>query len=150
MNRRRTYKNTLAKYVIERLAKLVGVTLLSVVVMASASANDSDEALRLEQEYGVALERAMGGNLSISEHLSSEFPVSSIAAPNYPSAMPQLHAQSGSSKNIRSRSEVVSEVKRKYNAEVLKIKLNSQGSAYKVRILMSNGRVKEVTVSAKR
>ncbi len=51
---------------------------------------------------------------------------------------------------LRSRSEVVRQVKRDYNAEVLKISLNSSGSAYRVRILMPNGRVKEITVSARR
>ena len=51
---------------------------------------------------------------------------------------------------LRSRSEVVREIKRQYNAEVLKIKLNQQGSAYTVRILMPNGRVRQITVSARR
>ncbi len=58
-------------------------------------------------------------------------------------------AQSDNSQ-LRSRSEVVREVKRQYNAEVLKIRLNQQRTAYKVRILMPSGRVREVSVSARR
>lgn len=53
-------------------------------------------------------------------------------------------------KSQRSQSEVVRQVKRQYNAEVLKISMNQNGSAYRVRILMPNGRVREVTVSAYR
>ena len=51
---------------------------------------------------------------------------------------------------LRSRSEVVREVKRRYNAEVLKIQLNSSKTAYRVRILMPNGRVREVSVNARK
>lgn len=50
--------------------------------------------------------------------------------------------------NLRSKSDVVREVKQRYNAQVLKIKLNQNGSAYRVRILLPSGRVKEVSVSA--
>lgn len=55
-----------------------------------------------------------------------------------------------SSKNLRSKSEVVREVKQRYNAEVLKISLNSKGTAYIVRVLMPDGRVRQITVSATR
>lgn len=65
---------------------------------------------------------------------------------------PSLAQNNGRSsrQNIRSRSEVMKEVKRRYNAQVLKIVLNDNASAYRVRILMPNGRVKEVSVSATR
>jgi len=58
------------------------------------------------------------------------------------------YAQAKSGNSVRSRSDVVNEVKRQYNAKVLKITLNSKGTAYKVRILMPNGRVRDITVSA--
>lgn len=58
-------------------------------------------------------------------------------------------AQSGS---IKSRSEVVSEVKRSYGSdvEVLKVSLSGDKSRYQVRILMPDGKVKSVSVSAKK
>ncbi len=52
--------------------------------------------------------------------------------------------------NIRSRSDVISEVKQRYNAEVLRIKLNEKRMVYEVRVLMPNGKVKNITVSARR
>ncbi len=60
-----------------------------------------------------------------------------------------LVAKNGQSQ-VRSRSEVVREVKRRYNAEVLKVTLNKSRTAYKVRILMPNGRVREISVSARK
>ncbi|MCH2191616.1 MAG: hypothetical protein MK188_11890 [Gammaproteobacteria bacterium] len=51
---------------------------------------------------------------------------------------------------LRSKSEVVREVKQRYNAEVLKISLNKQRATYQVRILLPNGRVKQISVNAKR
>ena len=59
-------------------------------------------------------------------------------------------SQSESAPRIRSQSEVVREVKQRYDAQVLKITLNAQRSAYRVRILLPNGRVREVSVSARR
>lgn len=66
---------------------------------------------------------------------------------------PLRHAQSqraSENKNFRSRSEVVQEVKRRYNARVLKISLNQNRSVYSVRILMPNGKVRNLKVSALR
>ena len=51
---------------------------------------------------------------------------------------------------VRSQSDVISEVKRRYNAEVLRIKLNEKRMVYEVRVLMPNGKVKNITVSARR
>ncbi len=65
----------------------------------------------------------------------------------------QTYAQNRTNKpkrEIRSKSEVVREIKQRYNANVLKISLNSKGTAYNVRVLMPNGRVRQITVSALR
>lgn len=51
---------------------------------------------------------------------------------------------------LRSRSEVVEEVKRRYNARVLRISLNRQQEIYDVRVLMPNGKVKNIKMSATR
>lgn len=58
--------------------------------------------------------------------------------------------QRNSDYRLRSKSEVVREVKQRYNAEVLKISLNQQRATYQVRILLPNGRVKQISVSARR
>lgn len=49
---------------------------------------------------------------------------------------------------IRSRSDVVNEVKQRYNAKVLKVSLNEKAGVYKVRMLMPNGKVRSIQVSA--
>lgn len=54
------------------------------------------------------------------------------------------------SSNLRSKSEVVREVKRRYDATVLKISLNRAKSVYRVRILLPSGKVRNITVNAKR
>ena len=52
---------------------------------------------------------------------------------------------------VRSRSDVVSEVKRKYpNSEILKVKLDERSMVYRVRILTRKGRVSVISVSAKK
>ena len=78
------------------------------------------------------------------------YPMSSLSSHNNPYSVQRDYAQNDSRKEVRSRSDVVREVKRRYDAQVLKITLNQQRSAYRVRILMPNGRVREVTVSARR
>ena len=50
---------------------------------------------------------------------------------------------------VRSRSDVMSEVKSKYNAKVLKISLNEKAGVYNVRMLMPNGKVRSIQVSAR-
>lgn len=52
--------------------------------------------------------------------------------------------------NFRSKGEVVKEVKRRYNAKVLKISLNEQRAVYNVRMLMPSGKVRNIQVSARR
>ena len=53
-------------------------------------------------------------------------------------------------RNFRSKREVINEVKRRYDATVLKINLNDKRAVYNVRILMPNGKVKSIQVSAVR
>jgi len=50
---------------------------------------------------------------------------------------------------LRSRSDVVREIKNKYDAEVLKISLNEKRTMYRVRVLMPSGRVRVITVNAR-
>ncbi len=80
--------------------------------------------------------------------------INGFSSSNKPNvASPRVLAQqrnSSDSSGLRSKSEVVREVKRKYDAEVLKISLNSSGNLYRVRILMPNGRIRDVSVSARR
>lgn len=52
--------------------------------------------------------------------------------------------------NYRSKSDVMREVKRRYDARVLKITLNKKRHAYRVRLLMPNGKVRNISVSAHR
>jgi len=59
----------------------------------------------------------------------------------------KTYAQSG---NVRSESDVIREVKKRYNAEVLRINYNAKAKAYKVRVLMPNGKVRNLTISARR
>lgn len=50
----------------------------------------------------------------------------------------------------KSRGEVMSEIKRRYEAKILKIRLDQAREVYVVRLLMRNGKVKTVKVSARR
>jgi uncharacterized membrane protein YkoI len=61
-----------------------------------------------------------------------------------------LEYSQNDSANLRSRSEVVQEVKRRYNAEVLKISLDKSQQVYRVRVLMPGGKVRNLQVSARR
>lgn len=59
--------------------------------------------------------------------------------------------QYSQSRDLRSRSEVIREVKRRHpNAEILRIKLDERAMVYRVRVYLSDGVVKVVTVSARR
>jgi uncharacterized membrane protein YkoI len=51
---------------------------------------------------------------------------------------------------LRSRSEVVREIKKRYNAKVLKISLHKHQSIYRVRILLPNGKIRDIQVNARR
>lgn len=56
--------------------------------------------------------------------------------------------QTSQSRGLKSRSEVVSEVKQRYGGEVLKVVLDEKKAVYRVRILMPDGRVRVVSVNA--
>jgi len=51
---------------------------------------------------------------------------------------------------LRSRSDVIQEVKRRYNAEILKVSLDERKQMYRVRVLMPNGKVRNLQISARR
>ncbi len=51
---------------------------------------------------------------------------------------------------LRSRSDVMQEVKRTYKAEILKISLDESKQVYRVRVLMPNGKVRNLEISAQR
>jgi len=55
-----------------------------------------------------------------------------------------------SDKQFRSKGDVMQEVKRRYDGKVLKISLNKQRAIYNVRILLPSGKVRNITVSARR
>lgn len=59
--------------------------------------------------------------------------------------------QYSQSAKVRSRSDVIREVKRRHpDAEILRIKLDESAMVYRVRVYLSGGVVKVVTVSARR
>ena len=62
---------------------------------------------------------------------------------------PLMHSQNRQSE-FRNRSEVMQEVKRRYDAKVLKISLNKQREVYNVRVLMPSGKVRNIQISARR
>ena len=62
---------------------------------------------------------------------------------------PLRWVQSGQNK-FRSKGDVVQEVKRRYDARVLKISLNERREVYNVRILLPGGKVRNIQVSALR
>ncbi len=95
-------------------------------------------------------------------------PIAVVSSAPSPLLLPEIqHAQSGQyngqyrhsqyqnrseqKRAIRSRSEVIQEVKRRHRgAEVLKIALNRSGTQYNVRVLMPSGKVRSLQVSALR
>ena len=62
-----------------------------------------------------------------------------------------LHAQSNrNGSSLRSKSEVMQEVKSRYNGKVVKISLNERTATYNVRVLLPSGKVKNLSVNARR
>ena len=51
---------------------------------------------------------------------------------------------------LRSRNDVIREIKSRYNAEVLKISLSQNALFYNVRVLMPSGKVRNIQVNAER
>lgn len=96
------------------------LSLLAQSAMVSAKINVND---RFRSEY--------------NSHNSSQY--NSVIKPVH------LHAQNSA---IKSKREVMSKVSKQYDAQVLKIQLNSEGTSYSVRILLPSGKVKTVTVNA--
>lgn len=61
----------------------------------------------------------------------------------------QLSQNEGS--KLRSRSDVIEEVKERYSrCEILKISLDERKQMYRVRVLMPNGKVRNLKISARR
>ncbi len=52
--------------------------------------------------------------------------------------------------DLKSRSDVIREVKKRYDAEVLRISFDEARKVYRVRVLMPNGKVRNLTISARR
>jgi hypothetical protein len=51
---------------------------------------------------------------------------------------------------FRSKADVIRDVKKRYDARVLKISLNEKRGIYRVRILMPSGKIRNITMSARR
>lgn len=101
----------------------------------------------------LALALALSANASALGHFSEYSAVESselIIQGSEPSAHMPLNIRLSQSNNVRSRSDVMREVKQRYNAEVLRIELDEKRMVYRVRVLMPNGKVKNITVSARR
>lgn len=52
--------------------------------------------------------------------------------------------------NFRSKADVIKEVKSRYQAKVLKVTLNERRATYTVRVLLPNGKIKTLRISALR
>ena len=64
---------------------------------------------------------------------------------------PLRHSQAQSnSSSFRSKSDVMREVKSRYNGQVVKISLNERSATYHVRVLLPNGKVKNLSINARK
>jgi uncharacterized membrane protein YkoI len=70
--------------------------------------------------------------------------------PSLESVIRPLRWVKNDDRNFRSKAEVMSEVKNRYKAKVLRISLNEKSGVYNVRILLLSGKVKNVQLSAAR
>ncbi|MFT4630507.1 MAG: putative membrane protein YkoI [Arenicella sp.] len=70
--------------------------------------------------------------------------------PNLESVIRPLRWVKNDNRKFRSKAEVMSEVKNRYKAKVLRISLNEKSGVYNVRILLPSGKVKNVQLSARR
>ncbi|MEM7361143.1 MAG: hypothetical protein AAF431_18795 [Pseudomonadota bacterium] len=130
---------------------LAGLLLPACVWVGAAFAFDSDSYNREE----------LPGWAEVSEH-GQAYPQGEHWEPDYDpygdegvrqdlrSIEPEYHWVQNNRGNFRSKAEVVREVKRRYNAKVLKISLNEQRAVYNVRMLMPSGKVRNIQVSARR
>lgn len=74
----------------------------------------------------------------------------SYRSPLLPLRYAQSRNSNGSNTALRSKSEVMEEVKRRYGGQVLRISLNQQSASYSVRVLLPDGKVRNLQVSARR
>lgn len=65
------------------------------------------------------------------------------------SYLSQRYSQN-SQDQLRSRAEIVGEVKQRYNGKVLKVTLNQQKTMYRVRVYMPNGKVRNLQINARK
>ena len=91
-----------------------------------------------------AYERPMQGVPSVVTQMIPSEPMNRL--PSYAQGGARQLSQA---QDFKSRREVIDEVERDYNAKVLKISLNERAGVYEVRILQENGRVRDITVSAR-
>ncbi|MBX2847627.1 MAG: hypothetical protein KTR16_04855 [Acidiferrobacterales bacterium] len=110
----------------------VGAFFVSCKVLAVNVSSSSPDGYSLEQ--------------GLSNHLQNPSNHSSVLIP-----IRQAQAQSQrNSSALKSKNEVMQEVKSRYNGRVVKISLNERSQTYSVRVLLPNGKVKNLSVSAKR
>lgn len=70
--------------------------------------------------------------------------------PSLESVVRPLRWVKNDNRKFRSKSEVMSEVKDRYKAKVLRISLNERRGVYNIRILLPSGKVRSVQLSAYR
>ena len=70
--------------------------------------------------------------------------------PSLESVIRPLRWVKNDDRSFRSKAEVMSEVKNRYKAKVLRISLNEKSGVYNVRVLLPSGKVKNVQLSARR
>lgn len=91
----------------------------------------------------------VNANVFLNDGLSHSQPYLDSPSVTQLRATPWDYRLSQSSQgSLRSQSDVIREVKSRYNAEVLKISLSSNGRNYRVRILKQDGTITIVKVRA--
>ena len=117
-------------------SKVLSVAIVLSVISLTTSANAG------------SYERPMGvGSSPSSSVLIPMVPSGPLS--RSPSSFGSPSIQLTQSDQFKSRREVIEQVERDYNAKVLKITLNRRAGVYEIRILQENGRVSNITVSAK-
>lgn len=99
----------------------------------------------------MVLQCAVANGVQASDYGSAQSQESSVLSAINASHFGTLEYAQNGADNLRSRSDVMQEVKRRYkNAEVLRIFLDERQQVYRVRVLMPNGKVRNLTISARR
>ena len=110
----------------------------AVIVVAIVGLSGNVYALTAKSEVSI--------NAPIIEEQSYSSNISSVLIPiRQAQAQPQKN-----NSGLRSKNEVMQEVKSRYNGQVVKISLNDRTQMYSVRVLLPNGKVKNLSVSAKK